>query len=203
MSADVGVAVSRPAISPGRTAMAVALVAGFAAVLLAMGRPLICPCGTIELWHGAANDSGTSQHIADWYSLSHVIHGFIFYGVAALIGRWRGRPLVIATALIGAIAVEGAWELLENSPLIIERYRAATVSDAFGGDSVLNSAADIGFMIAGFTVARLAPTSLVLAAAILMELVALYVIRDNLTLNVIMILHPVDAIRQWQAMRGA
>jgi hypothetical protein len=201
MSADLGVAVSRPAISPGRTATALALVAGFAAILHAMGRPLICPCGTIELWHGAANDSGTSQHIADWYSLSHVIHGFIFYGVAALIGRWRGRPLAIATALVGAIAVEGAWELLENSPMIIERYRATTISDAFGGDSVLNSAADIGFMIAGFTIARLAPAPLVVAAAILMELVALYVIRDNLTLNVIMILHPVDAIREWQAMR--
>ncbi|WP_271200866.1 DUF2585 family protein [Methylopila turkensis] len=201
MSADAGVVVTRPAISAGRAALSVALVGGFAAILYAMGRPLICPCGEIKLWHGAANDGGTSQHIADWYSLSHVIHGFIFYGAAVLIGRLWGRPLAIATALIGAIAVEGAWELLENSPIIIDRYRAATVSDAFAGDSVLNSAADIGFMILGFTVARLSPTWTIVAAAIAMELLALYVIRDNLTLNVIMILHPIDAIRDWQAMR--
>ena len=194
---------TRPAgFSAVRAGVALALVAGFAATLLAMGRPAICPCGTIELWHGAANDAGTSQHVADWYSLSHVIHGFLFYGLAVLVGRLRGQPLALMTALIAAVAIEGFWELLENSPIIIERYREGTVSDAFAGDSVLNSVADIGFMALGFTIARLAPTWTIVVAAIAMELLALYVIRDNLTLNVIMILHPLDAIRDWQAMRG-
>lgn len=192
-----------PTFSTGRAVLAVALVAGFAAILLAMGRSPICPCGTIEFWHGAANDSGTSQHIADWYSLSHIIHGFIFFGIAAWIFRKLDRPLPIATALVAAIFVEGCWELLENSPLVIERYRATTVSDTYAGDSVLNSVADIGFMIVGFTIARLTPGWIVVLAAIAMELIALYVIRDNLTLNVLMIVHPFDAIKAWQAARGA
>lgn len=182
-------------------AVALAIMAAFAAVLLAMGRPAICPCGTIELWHGAANDDGTSQHISDWYSLSHVIHGFLFYGAAHLVGRLRGRPLGFGLALCLAIMVEGGWELVENSPLIIERYRAATASDAYAGDSVLNSMADIGFMALGFSIARLAPVWPVVAAAIAMELLALYVIRDNLTLNVLMIVWPLDAVRDWQAAR--
>ncbi len=179
-------------------AVALAITAGFALILLAMGRDPICPCGFVELWHGASNDSGTSQHISDWYSLSHVIHGFLFYGAAHLIGRWRGAPLGFGVALALAILVEGGWEVLENSSFIIDRYRETTASDAYGGDSVLNSMADIGFMALGFLVARVAPAWLVVAAAIAMELVALWVIRDNLTLNVLMILWPIDAIREWQ-----
>jgi hypothetical protein len=201
MPSDATSTTAAPRFSIGRAVLSVALVAGFAAILLAMGRSPICPCGTVELWHGAANDSGTSQHIADWYSLSHVIHGFIFFGIAAWFSRRRGRPLPVATALVAAIFVEGCWELLENSPMIIERYRATTVSDSYVGDSVLNSVADIGFMILGFSIARLTPGWIVVAMAIAMELVALYVIRDNLTLNVLMIVHPFDAIRDWQAMR--
>lgn len=203
MPSDVSVPAGGAAFSVGRAALAVALVAGFAASLLAMGRSPICPCGTIELWHGAANDGGTSQHIADWYSLSHVIHGFIFFCAAAWMLRTLDRPLPVATALVAAIFVEGCWELLENSPFVIERYRATTVSDTYAGDSVLNSVADIGFMILGFTIARLTPGWIVVLSAIAMELIALYVIRDNLTLNVLMIVHPYDAIKTWQAARGS
>lgn len=176
-----------------------ALMAVYAAILLAMGRSAICPCGTIELWHGASNDSGTSQHISDWYSLSHVIHGFLFYGALHLVGRLRGKALGLSVALFAAIAVEGGWELLENSSFIIDRYRETTASDAYAGDSVLNSMADISFMALGFLVSRVAPVWIVVAAAIFMELLALYVIRDNLTLNVLMILWPLEAIRDWQA----
>ena len=181
------------------TLASLALMGAFAAILLAMGRDPICPCGTVELWHAAANDSGTSQHISDWYSLSHVIHGFLFYGAAHLIGRVRGKPLGFGLALLLAIAVEGGWELLENSSFIIDRYRETTASDAYAGDSVLNSMADIGFMALGFLVARIAPVWAVVAAAIGMELLALYVIRDNLTLNVLMILWPLEAVKHWQA----
>ena len=87
------------------TLASLALMGAFAAILLAMGRDPICPCGTVEFWHAAANDSGTSQHISDWYSLSHVIHGFLFYGAAHLIGRVRGKPLGFGLALLLAIAI--------------------------------------------------------------------------------------------------
>ena len=180
------------------TLAALAVAAAYAVILLAMGRTLICPCGAIELWHGAANDSGTSQHVTDWYAFSHVIHGFLFYGGAHLIGRLRGRPLGFGPALVLALVVEGGWEVLENSPLIIERYRETTASDLYAGDSVLNSMSDMGAMAIGFLIARVAPVWTVVAVAIAMELAALYVIRDNLTLNVLMIVWPLDAIKDWQ-----
>jgi hypothetical protein len=200
-AAEGGVTVRRAGGDALWALAALGLTAGFAAVLLAMGRDPICPCGTIELWHAAANDSGTSQHLSDWYAPSHVIHGFLFYGAAHLVGRVRGAALGFGLALTLAIAVEGAWELVENSPWIIERYRETTASDLYAGDSVLNSMADMGFMALGFFAARVAPIWLVVAAALVMELVALAVIRDNLTLNVLMILWPIDAIRDWQAAR--
>lgn len=180
-------------------AAALAVMAVFAVALFAMGRPLICPCGTIELWHGAANDDGTSQHVSDWYSLSHVIHGFLFYGAAHLLGRLRGRSFPFGAALCVAVLVEGGWELVENSSFVIDRYRETTASDSYAGDSVLNSMADIAFMILGFAAARLAPAWAVVSAAVGMELLALYVIRDNLTLNVLMILWPLEAVKNWQA----
>lgn len=201
LAAEAGIAGRKPAAATSALCTLACLVAmgAFAALLLAMGRSAICPCGTVELWHGAANDDGTSQHVSDWYSLSHVIHGFLFYGAAHLVGRLRGRALGFGAALFAAILVEGGWELLENSAFIIDRYRETTASDAYAGDSVLNSMADIAFMALGFFVARLAPVWTVVLAAIFMELLALYVIRDNLTLNVLMILWPLDAVRDWQA----
>lgn len=183
----------------GWAVVAAALVATFALALLAMGRPAICPCGTIELWHGAADDDGTSQHVSDWYSLSHVIHGFLFYGAAHLVGRLRGRPVAFGLALCVAILVEGGWELVENSAFVIDRYRETTASHSYAGDSVLNSTADIAFMILGFVAARVVPVRATIAAGIGMELLALYVIRDNLTLNVLMILWPLEAVKDWQA----
>jgi hypothetical protein len=200
-AAEAGVAPPQPRGALFWTLAASAVAAACGLALLAMGRDAICPCGTVELWHGAANDSGTSQHISDWYAPSHVIHGFLFYGAAHLIGRLRGAPLGFGLALTLAVAVEGGWEIVENSPWIIERYRETTASDLYAGDSVLNSMADIGFMVAGFFMARAAPVWLTVAAAIAMELAALYVIRDNLTLNVLMIVWPIDAIREWQAAR--
>lgn len=200
-AAETGAAAPRRRVGGAAvwTLAALAVMAGFAVALLAMGRSAICPCGHVELWHGAANDGGTSQHVSDWYSLSHVIHGFLFYGAAHLVGRLRGRPLGFGLAIVLAIAVEGGWELLENSRLIIDRYRETTASDLYAGDSVLNSMADIAFMALGFVVARLAPVWAVVAAAIGMELLALYVIRDNLTLNVLMIVWPLEAVKDWQA----
>ncbi len=161
----------------------------------AQGRLLICKCGYVKFWEGVVNSADNSQHIADWYSLSHIIHGFIFFAITWLIARkW---PL--AYRLLIATVVEGGWELLENSSFIINRYREGTISLDYFGDSIVNSTSDIGFMIVGFFIASKLPWKITIAAALEMELLALYVIRDNLTLNVIMLLHPLEAIKNWQA----
>ena len=171
------------------------VIALVAATEYVQGRLLICKCGYVKLWEGVVNSPNNSQHIADWYSLSHIIHGFIFFGATWLLVRnWT-----LANRLIAATIVEGAWELLENSSLIINRYREGTISLDYFGDSIVNSTSDIAFMIIGFVLASKLPWKITLAAAITMELLALYVIRDNLTLNIFMLLYPVRAIKTWQA----
>lgn len=176
------------------TALAIALA------LLAMGRTLVCTCGTIKPWWGVVQSAENSQHIADWYSFSHVIHGLLFYFFAWLAwDRWRllgGR--LARWALPIAVAFEGFWELLENSPVIIDRYRAVTVSYGYEGDSVVNSLADMGFMTIGFLLAARLPWKASLALAMVFELFTLAVIRDNLTLNILMLAWPIEAIRAWQ-----
>ena len=177
-----------------------ALIFGLAAAVTALvehinGRILICKCGYVKLWHGIVNSSENSQHIADWYSLSHIIHGFLFYGAGALLFRkinllWRFSM---------ALALECGWEIFENSEFIINRYRTATISLDYFGDSIVNSISDVGFMALGFWAASRFSAKWIVAAAIAMELLALAVIRDNLTLNVLMLVHPIDAIRTWQA----
>lgn len=172
----------------------VALLAATATTLLAMGRPPICTCGHVALWHGAV-DSGNSQHLLDWYSPSHIIHGFLFNGAAWLLLR-RLPPRF---RLLIAVAIEAGWELIENSPMIIDRYRTATMALGYTGDSVLNSMSDIGCMMLGFALARTLPLWATVLLAIGLELLTLAVIRDNLTLNVLMLLWPIEAIRDWQA----
>lgn len=171
-----------------------AILAVTAAALLWAGRNPICACGYVELWHGAL-DSGNSQHIADWYMPSHVIHGFLFYGLGWLIllSRPPGERLILA------VAIEAAWEVFENSPMVIDRYREATIALGYTGDSVINSVADVAWMALGFAFARRAPVWVTVAVAIAFELIALWAIRDNLTLNIIMLVSPIEAIKTWQA----
>jgi hypothetical protein len=174
---------------------ALAIIAATAAIERINGRIYICKCGFVKLWEGAVNSPGNSQHIADWYSLSHIIHGFLFYGLTHLIMRRASMAWRLGIATL----IECSWEIFENSAFIINRYRESTISLDYFGDSILNSMCDVGFMILGFIVASRLPTRATIAAAIAMELLALYVIRDNLTLNVVMLLHPIEAIKNWQA----
>jgi hypothetical protein len=171
-----------------------AVLAIVAAIELKMGRPPICTCGYVALWHGAI-DSGNSQHLFDWYSPSHIIHGFLFYGA----GWLALRRLPLRFRLLIAVVIEAAWELLENSPIVIDRYRTATMALGYTGDSVLNSLSDISCMMIGFAIARRLPPIATVALGLAMECVTLIVIRDNLTLNIVMLLWPIEAIRQWQA----
>jgi Protein of unknown function (DUF2585) len=200
-----GTAALRPAIDrngmrPAVYAiLAVGIVALTAAILLAMGRMPICKCGHVELWHGVVRDSGNSQHLTDWYTPSHVIHGFLFYLGTWIIGRLRGKPLRLGAALLLAIGVEATWEIVENSSVVIDRYRATNIALDYYGDSVINSMSDILAMIVGFFLARTLPVRLTVFAAVLMEAVVGYWIHDNLALNIIMLIHPIEAINQWQS----
>jgi hypothetical protein len=175
-------------------ALTAGVVALAALILLLMGRIPICECGYVKLWHGVTMSSENSQHLSDWYSPSHVIHGFVFYGILWLVARRQS----IGVRLILATIVESAWEIIENTEWIINRYREATISLDYYGDSVINSTFDILFMVVGFVLAARLPVWATVAIALMLELYVGYMIRDNLALNVIMLLWPLQAIRDWQ-----
>ena len=162
-------------------------------VLLAMRRPPICTCGTIALWGKAGPTQ--SQMLADWYSASHIVHGFLFFGLLWLVAR----RLSVGWRLVIALLIECSWEVVENTPMVIDRYRAATVALGYTGDSILNSASDIAMMALGFVAARRLPLWASIAAVLILELIPLAAIRDNLTLNIWMLVAPSDAVLAWQA----
>jgi hypothetical protein len=163
-------------------------------ILALLGRQWWCGLGDFAIWNFEAKHS--SQHIIDWYTFSHIIHGFLFFGALHACRSKVPTHLHLSLALL----FEACWEVVENSPFIIDRYRTVTIALDYYGDAIFNSIADVGFCTLGFLFAARFPWKVTVSIAIAFELFTLYFIRDNLTLNVIMLLWPIDAIREWQSL---
>jgi Protein of unknown function (DUF2585) len=187
---------------PGRNtvlALTALMVLAMAAVLFVMGRIPICACGTVKLWHGVVNSGENSQHLLDWYTPSHIIHGALFFTIFVLLRRWCGATWPLAWGFIAALGVEILWEIVENTPAMIDRYRTATISLGYTGDSIINSVMDVLSMMLGFYLAATLPVRLSMTLVLLAEIGVAYVIRDNLVLNILMLVWPMDWVRTWQA----
>lgn len=171
-----------------------AFVAATAAILYTMGQPLICKCGYVKLWHGVVVSSENSQHLSDWYTPSHIIHGILFFGFFTLILRKASINVRLTLSLI----LECAWEIVENTDMVINRYREATIALDYFGDSVINSSADILAMVVGFFLASRLPVWASVAIIIVFEVTTTWLIRDGLALNVLMLVWPIEAVKVWQ-----
>jgi len=173
----------------------VALVAVQAIALYFMGQPSICECGFVKVWEGVVLSPGNSQHLSDWYTFSHILHGLLFY-----VGLWFLFPrLSVWARLLLALGIEIAWEILENTPMVIDHYRQQALAQGYTGDSVLNSVSDTIAMVVGFLLAWRLSVWTVVIIGLVLELFVLYVIRDNLTLNILNLIHQFDFISAWQA----
>jgi hypothetical protein len=189
---------SRPLSGAALVGGLLALVAVQGAVELAMGRPAICACGYAQIWYGDLFGSGLSQHFADWYSFTHITHGVLFYALAK-----RAAPRApFGVRLLAAVAVEAGWEMIENTPFIIDRYRQSALAQGYVGDSVLNSASDTLFAIFGFGLAAALPVWATVALALVIELALGVLIHDNLILNIVQLIHPTAWLGAWQASGG-
>ena len=187
-------------LSRTQTALLIAgivLAAGLAEYL--MGHPLICKCGYVKLWHFDVQSAENSQHLIDWYTPSHLIHGFLFYWALWLLSRFV--PMSFGLRLVLAVLMEASWAVVENTEFVLNHYREITISLDYYGDSVINSVMDIVFMVLGFFIAARLPVWLTVTIAAALELFVGAMIRDNLTLNVLMFLWPLDSVLQWQQGR--
>ena len=173
----------------------VAVLALTALVETSLGRSPLGPDGRFGWWDGDIWSSENSQRLLDAYSFSHIVHGILFFAFLWLVAR----QLPLHYRFLMALVLEAGWEILENSSLIIHRYREATIAQGYVGDSVLNSCSDVLMVALGFLFASRVRVRTSVAAVLLMEIVCLVWVRDNLTLNVIMLIHPVQAIKAWQS----
>jgi hypothetical protein len=176
-------------------AVAVLVVGLSAALLLAMGRPPAYQHGPFRLWSADVRSDENSQQLADPYTLTHLTHGVLLFALVGL----AGRRLPIGTRVVAALALECGWEVFENTDAVIQRYRADTVSLGYYGDSVVNSMGDVLAAALGYAVAARLPVRLLVAGIVVVEGFLAAWIRDNLALNILMLLHPIEAIRRWQS----
>jgi Protein of unknown function (DUF2585) len=171
------------------------IIAIQAITLYLFGQPPICTCGYVKVWEGGVFSSGNSQHLFDWYTFSHIIHGFLLYALLWVIfphmSVWQ--RLVIATG------IEVAWEITENTPMVIQHYRKQALAQGYSGDSIINSVMDTLSMVVGFLFAWRAPLYASVSIGVFLELWVGYSIRDNFTLNVINLIYQFDFIKNWQS----
>ena len=173
----------------------IAVLALTAIIEMGMGRSPLGPDGRFGWWDGDIWSSENSQRVADAYSFSHIVHGILFFALIYLLAR----RLPLRHRFLVALLAEAGWEILENSPLIIDRYREATIAQGYVGDSVLNSCCDVLMMAIGFLFAWRMRAWVSVAAVLVLEIGCLLWVRDNLTLNVIMLIHPIAALKAWQS----
>ena len=158
------------------------------------GRVWACVCGRWTPWMGDIWSAHNSQHVFDPYSFTHILHGVLLFWVIS----WRLKKWPFAWQLTLAVLLESLWEVVENSPFIIQRYREATIGLGYEGDSIINSLADVLCCSGGFVLARIIGFRFALAIFVAVEVLLAVLVRDNLTLNVLMLLCPIEAVKQWQ-----
>lgn len=164
------------------------------ATLWAWGQPLICTCGYVKFWEGFIWSSGNSQHIADWYSLSHVVHGMLII----LLGRMPRLRIPYPVLLTVAIVTGMAWEIVEHTDWVLDKFREVTIYQGYIGDSVLNAVMDYIWMWGGFFLARAITTFSIFAAIVVMEVTSAVLGRDCLTFTTIQVLYPLEIIDNYQ-----
>lgn len=164
-------------------------------MLWMFGQPAICECGYVKVWESVVLSEGNSQHIADWYTFSHIIHGFLFYWALTLLAP----RLSVGARLLIAFGVEVSWEVIENTPMVIEHYRQQALAAGYTGDSILNSVMDTAAMGLGFVAAMRLPVWGSIALVLGLEALPLWVIRDGLSLNILNLVHRFEFISRWQS----
>ncbi len=165
-----------------------------ALILFLFGQPVLCECGYIKIWAGDIFSSDNSQHLFDWYTFSHILHGIIFYGILSLLFPKKS----VSYKLFIALALEVSWELLENTPMVIDHYRQTALAQGYTGDSIINSISDTIAMIGGFVLAQKNKIWVTVAIVLVFEIATAYIVRDNLTLNIINLTAPSETIQDWQ-----
>ena len=163
-------------------------------LLRSEGRIWWCACGRLNFWDGDIWSAHNSQHVFDPYSFTHVLHGLLLFWLLA----WVFKRMALKWQVTLAILLEAVWEVLENSPFIIQRYREATIGQGYTGDSIVNSLSDVLCCAAGVLLARKLGFRLALALFVIVELALAWIVRDNLTLNILMLIFPIDTVKQWQ-----